>query len=269
MLSSLKALDRLLRGESTRPGELQSGRVDVPATGLSLLILALGATYGLCMGLFSVVGREVPSYLQIPSSMIKVPALFVLTLLITLPSLYVFNALVGSRLRGETLVKLLVASMAITLAVLASFGPIVAFFSLTTNSYPFMIILNVLVFALSGAIGLRFLIQTMQRLSISSLFVPPPVPPSPVDTITTDGPTLEPAKAQEISALAPAGERTIDKNVKSVFVCWVIVFGLVGAQMSWVLRPFIGNPDQPFTWFRPRESNFFEAVRRNLAALFQ
>jgi hypothetical protein len=27
--------------------------------------------------------------------------------------------------------------------------------------------------------------------------------------------------------------------------------------MSWVLRPFIGNPDLPFTWFRARESNFF------------
>lgn len=29
---------------------------------------------------------------------------------------------------------------------------------------------------------------------------------------------------------------------------------------GWVLRPFVGNPGQPFEWFRDRQSNFFEAV---------
>ncbi len=52
----------------------------------------------------------------------------------------------------------------------------------------------------------------------------------------------------------------LGRHVKTVFRLWVIVFGLVGAQMGWVLRPFIGNPEMRFTWFRARESNFFEAV---------
>jgi hypothetical protein len=30
--------------------------------------------------------------------------------------------------------------------------------------------------------------------------------------------------------------------------------------MGWILRPFIGVPSEPFTWLRPRESNFFESV---------
>ncbi len=34
---------------------------------------------------------------------------------------------------------------------------------------------------------------------------------------------------------------------------------MVGAQMSWVLRPFIGG-GREFALFRPRGSNFFEAV---------
>jgi hypothetical protein len=38
--------------------------------------------------------------------------------------------------------------------------------------------------------------------------------------------------------------------------------------MGWVLRPFIGSPDLPFAWFRPRESNFFEAVLHAFAHLF-
>ena len=57
-------------------------------------------------------------------------------------------------------------------------------------------------------------------------------------------------------------------NVKTVFRCWVILFGLVGAQMGWVLRPFIGKPGLPFVWFRGRESNFFEGVWQAIVSLF-
>ena len=40
----------------------------------------------------------------------------------------------------------------------------------------------------------------------------------------------------------------------------MMVFGLVLAQMAWVLRPFLGKPSEPFQWFCARESNFFQAV---------
>ena len=45
-----------------------------------------------------------------------------------------------------------------------------------------------------------------------------------------------------------------------IFQIWVIIYGLVGAQMGWLLRPFIGSPDLPFAWYRERGGNFFEAV---------
>jgi hypothetical protein len=48
----------------------------------------------------------------------------------------------------------------------------------------------------------------------------------------------------------------------------VIVFGLVGSQMSWVLRPFVGQPGRPFEWFRPKESNFFEGVWHLFTSMF-
>jgi hypothetical protein len=48
---------------------------------------------------------------------------------------------------------------------------------------------------------------------------------------------------------------------------WLVVFALVGAQMSWVLRPFIGNPERDFTWFRPRDGSFFQSVWSSLRAL--
>jgi hypothetical protein len=46
------------------------------------------------------------------SATLKVPTLFFLTLIVTFPSLYVFNALVGSRLDWGSMLRLLVASIA-------------------------------------------------------------------------------------------------------------------------------------------------------------
>jgi len=91
--------------------------------------------------------------LQVLSTMLKVPVLFFLTLAVTFPSLYVFNALVGSRLSILSVLRLLVILLTVMLTVLASLGPIVAFFSASTTSYPFMLLLNVAIFALSGFLG--------------------------------------------------------------------------------------------------------------------
>ena len=69
-------------------------------------------------------------------------------------------------------------------------------------------------------------------------------------------------------ALDWLGEKLLGDHVRTVFYCWIVLFGLVGTQMGWVLRPFIGSPDKPFTWFRARGSNFFEAVWHNFLNLF-
>ena len=52
-----------------------------------------------------------------------------------------------------------------------------------------------------------------------------------------------------------------------MFQVWVVIYGMVGAQMGWILRPFIGSPDMEFTFFRERESNFFQALLRSLSNL--
>jgi hypothetical protein len=243
----IQALDGILRGDTTRLSRLREVGLAVPGRGLGVLIVLLGATYGFCMGWFALFNWERPEFRQTLAAMVKVPALFLLTLLVTFPSLYIFNALVGSRLTAANMGRLLVASLSVTLAVLASFGPIVAFFSVTTTSYPFMVLLNVVLFAVSGLLGLKFLLQTLHRLSL---------PAEP-------GPLPDPA-----GALEKVEGSLLGKNVRGVFTIWVIVFGLVGAQMSWVLRPFIGAPGMPFQLFRARESHFFEAVARTIVSLF-
>ena len=39
--------------------------------------------------------------------------------------------------------------------------------------------------------------------------------------------------------------------------------------MGWLLRPFIGSPDLPFAWFRPRSGNFFQAFAGAVEALLK
>src|SRR5215204_5580937 len=170
MWISIRALDRILKGESTRVADLRRGSLDVPLAGLSVVILLLGAFYGACMGAYAIIARHgestaVMGYQQLGASAVKVPALFFLTLVVTFPSLYVFNALVGSRLSLGALLRLLVAALGVTLAVLASFGTIVVFFSLSSTSYAFMVLLNVAAFAVAGLLGMGFLLQTLHRLS--------------------------------------------------------------------------------------------------------
>src|SRR4051812_45125804 len=193
----LRELDRVLRGDATRPDDLRGGTVGVSARRLAAVSILLGIAYGLCMGVFGVFNRETPEYRMLANGAVKVPSLFLLTLCVTFPSLYVFNALVGSRLRVLSLGRLLAAALGVTLAVLASFGPIVAFFSVTTANYPFILLLNVAIFAVAGLLGIGFLLRTLFRLSTAMQSTPAAGEP----------PVVRPADA--------------DRRVKVVFTIWL------------------------------------------------
>jgi hypothetical protein len=276
MLGWLNHLDRLLRGEATRPEEIREGRIHIDAGGMAIMIVLLGMIYGVCMGSYSLL-KEMPDsfdpntrYMQLLATTIKVPALFYLTLLVTFPSLYVFNALVGSRLSLVSVLQLLIASLAINLAVLASLGPIVLFFSLSTKSYAFIQLLNVVMFSVAGVLGLIFLLQTLHRLTSAGQFQLPAAGNGEVSDMVGEGEAIV-SPSSEVGELPSALDmltgQSLGRHTRSVFGCWVIVFALVGAQMGWVLRPFIGNPAQEFDWFRERKSNFFEAVLNALGTL--
>jgi len=260
-------LDKILRGEATRLPSLKQGTIDASIWDLARVLLPLAMLYGLCMGSYSLFRGSHSAYFQVTASTLKVPALFVLTLIVTFPSLYVFNALVGSRLALGALLRLLVASLGVIVAVLASLGPIVAFFAASTTSYPFMQLLNVAAFGVAGFLGMAFLLQTLHRLSLPSPDVPAVEPREVAGEAVEALPSLEQTQRPP-GALERVDERVLSRHVKLVFRCWIVLFGLVGAQMGWVLRPFIGNPSIPFAWFRARESNIFLAVLKALADLF-
>jgi len=252
MLSSFAQLDRVLRGEVTRTEALRDGSIGVAFGGMVPVLTLLGMVNGACIGAYALANRESESWMHVISAMVKVPALFLLTLLVTFPSLYVFNAIVGCGLRALPMLRLIVAALAVTMALLASFGPIVAFFSFSTGSYSFMVLINVVTYGVAGSLGLLFLLRTLQRLA----------------AISVPDLGLDEAEDEIVSPMEPVDAGPLGAPARIVFRIWVVVFGLVGAQMAWVLRPFIGDPGAEFSWFRPRQSSFFESVWTHVTHLF-
>jgi hypothetical protein len=179
-------------------------------------------------------------------------------------------------------------------AILASLGPIIVFFAFSTpggnQGYRFILLMIVVLSAGAGVLGLHYLLRMLSQFTgpatdteyASSLGLSP----SELKPMSTRQPTTteelvenseveiverQPAtttNAAELQSLPPTSldrlERrhvTVSKSpAASIFRVWVLVFAVVGAQMSWVLRPFVGSPDKVFTWFRERTGNFFQTV---------
>ncbi|QJW95202.1 hypothetical protein [Frigoriglobus tundricola] len=166
-MRGFRELDRILRGTAVPvPGGAPAGP-GVPIGPLLVVDVILAAFYGVCMGAFGVFGRGEADARFLLADALKVPLLFLLTIAVTAPSLYVFGALVGSRLTVPDLARSFAAALGVLVAVLAAFGPIVAFFSVTTTSYPFIMLLNVAVFALAAVFAVGVLLRTAN----------PPTPP--------------------------------------------------------------------------------------------
>src|SRR5271170_1613172 len=130
--------DQLLRRRESAlaDGSLQELRVNH----LVLGIVLLAAVYGFFMGWYALFSRQAPEWRQLAADVWKMPTLFLMTLVICFPSLYVFSVLLGSRLQFPQMLRVLLAIVAVTVTVLASFGPIVGFFALSTDNHPFMIL---------------------------------------------------------------------------------------------------------------------------------
>ncbi len=98
MLDWFKQLDQILRGDGARLQDLRENKWEIQSLQLIFVILLLAVVYGFCVGSYSLIQSGGANYWQIIASSIKMPLLFALTLFVTFPSLYVFSALVGSRL---------------------------------------------------------------------------------------------------------------------------------------------------------------------------
>jgi hypothetical protein len=266
-----QTLDALLRGGFTNRSQLHDGKIDIPIGTLIKTALVLGASYGVMMGLYALFAWESKgqAILQMISGTAKVPLLFLLTLLVTFPSLYVVSALTRTRLGAADTGRLLLIAITVNMALLASLGPITGFFTLSTDSYPFMILLNVLFFGLAGFAGLSFLLRALRNLLQEGEGGVTEVAPALGVDGDRENKNDDPAATQPPSRFIQNEQELASARTRRLFAAWCVLFGVVGSQMGWVLRPFIGNPDQPFEIFRERQSNFLHAVIETIGKLFQ
>ena len=188
---------------------------------LALSSLVSLALYGFTMGLSH-------SFWQALSSAVKMPLLFLSTLLICLPALYFFSlALLGTPLKMLQVLTVLLSGISVTSFLLLGLAPITLFFVLTYNDYAFFQLMAVSFVGLSGWIGVYFLWRGMTSL----------------ETARTD-------------RLKQLGNR--------ILFLWILLYGFIGTQLTWRLSPFVGDPTQPFVLVQPSHDNFYVDVIRAL-----
>ena len=60
-----------------------------------------------------------------------------------------------------------------------------------------------------------------------------------------------------------------DGRHRKVLIGWLVVFAVVAVQMAWLLRPFVGDPNAPVTFFRADAlTNAYENLGRILLRAF-
>ncbi|WP_242043712.1 actin-binding WH2 domain-containing protein [Leptolyngbya sp. FACHB-671] len=169
------------------------------------------AFYGIIIGLSS-------SWEQAIASAIKLPALYLITLLICLPTLYFFDVISGSTRTFGQYLALLLASTSVISVMLCAFAPIALFFHLSINDYVFFKLVNVLIFAFTGFLGINFFYKGMMAIA-----------------------SCDP----ETSPHQP-----------SIMRGWLILYGFVGSQLGWSLRPFLAHPTNPSRYFESKKVTF-------------
>jgi len=189
---------------------------------LSLLLAASTFFYGLIMGCYS-------GFLQALTAGVKVPVLFALSLLICFPAFFLLQFILGSKMKLSQMTAIILAGFVLTGVIMVSFTPIVVFFMLTGGNYHFLQLLHVAIFVLSGAFGMKTVLDAL-KFSCERKSVYP-------------------------------------QTGVLVFRFWVVILAFVGIQLAWNLRPFLAERDKPYALFRAYEGNFYTAVMYSIGQL--
>jgi hypothetical protein len=182
---------------------------------LSLTLIGLTFFYGLVMGSYS-------GFLQALTAGVKVPVLFLLSLLICFPALFILQFILGSKMKLAQMTAIILSGFVLTGAIMVSFTPIVILFVLTAGNYHFLQLLHVAIFMLAGVFGMKTVLDAL-KFSCEQRNVYP-------------------------------------KTGVVVFRFWVVILAFVGIQLAWNLRPFLADKTEPYALFRKYEGNFYTAV---------
>ena len=205
-------VERVLRDRIAYLAEIARGQELSRKIADLLAVTLFGlAVFGFVAGLS---GRNIAQALV---STVKLPFLFLASGVICLPTLYYFSVLFGSRLRFLQTITLILTAQTVTAVLSLGFAPISLLFWLSGSEPLFMAALNTAVLGLAAGLGLIFLVQ-------GALYIQEVEPPDKITFFTWVWMFIK----GTFRSLVLAG--------------WIAVYGLVGTQLSWTLRPLFGVP---------------------------
>ena len=303
--SGLLVIERILRDRQGIWQQVVEDRDLTRLTGqmLGSSMIAL-AIYGAVLGSFH-------SFLMALTSAVKLPLLFLVTLAICLPTLYLFNLVFGARLSVRQSLSLVMVALTVTAMLALAFAPISLFFLITAPDYGFFKLLNVAILGLSALVGLKFLTGGMRVLNEHGLLAPKqeqvapavpaaatatngnsvaaPVPavrepgeaqahtspvavalapdPMPMPMQVPPGYVLQPVRPQ-MDPRPPRPQSAPNPPSMTLLYVWIFLFGFVGTQLAWTLRPFFGSPGMDFSLYREIDGNFYAEIIRTIGDLF-
>ena len=150
-MSDLAVIEAILRNRYRFFSQIRDGE------DLGRKVRAMLVSSAVFLSLYGAVIGSQHSVLQAISSALKLPALFLVTLLVCLPTLHFFHVLFGANLSIRQNFALILTAITVTAVLLLSFAPVVLFFMITTAHYQFFKLLNVAFFTVCGSICLGFL----------------------------------------------------------------------------------------------------------------
>lgn len=150
---------------------------------------------------------------------VKFPLLLFGTLFLCLPPLYMVNLLIGIKISFRQTLVLLLGATYVMSALLASLSPVLVFAMLNTTNSDIISLIMLISCAISGAFALHCVWGGMQYLT----------------------------------------DRQGGQSHAWIVKIWSVMYMIVGTQLSWGLRPFVGQRGE-FVFFQSVGGSFFSAV---------
>ncbi len=151
----LKVAEDLLRKRRAVFASIKSGEnLTKFIVNANLCTILFAAIYGATMGVYA-------GAYHVLYNIIKIPLLLLISLYISIPTYFVLDAFSGGDVGFRQTAAVLLSSFAIMSTVLLAFVPVNLFFILTTpgqgfQTYAFIVLLNVGIFAIAGLAGIAY-----------------------------------------------------------------------------------------------------------------
>jgi hypothetical protein len=204
-------LIRLLRFRKEFVEAVLSGKNILRLNGTLLLwALLFFSIYGASMGLYA-------NVTQLVYSAIKLPLLFLGTLLICYPPLYLLTVLIGAEIGFFKTFNLALSSLVVGAFFLALLTPVSLLFTLSHASREVMTLIHALAVSAACLVMVVYLYRIFSDVS-------------------------------EFTPLYPA-------HVRRVLGVWIFLLAFVGGQAAWLLLPFVGDENRATEFLRSERGN--------------